>query len=323
MNKLAKTCFIAAVAAGAALPTMAKSAVAAPKSEKKACAAAKSDLDANSAKIVQRMKAMQLPEISFAPPQTISDAIEFFVAASRKHDSAKLPKEERGFSFVLSKDMGGNDDGTMECNADQAHKDEVDDLSEKWPTLPVINAKNISFYDALKLTCDSVGYKFTVRESILFVMSKESYAQMLKSEAEKSEAEKEEEKEPELDAKSAETVRRMKAILLPEMSFKPSQTISDAIQFFVAASKKYDSAEIPEDKRGVSFALRLDNKEGNLPAIPPGLSTNIKNIPLYDALQLVCQVSGYTFKVCDSIVIVVPVQMKESEEKAECKKCKH
>ncbi len=155
MMKLAKTCFIAAVAAGVTLPTMAKSTVAAPKSEKKACAAAKSDLDADAAEIVQRMKAIVLPEIAFAPPQTMVDAVEFLRTASKKYDSAEIPEDERGFSFVL-KGIVSEDGGTVE-----------------YPTLPVFNAKKISFYDALKVLCDSVGYTFEVCNSIIVVKPKE------------------------------------------------------------------------------------------------------------------------------------------------------
>ena len=151
MMKLAKTCFIAAVAAGVTLPTMAKSTVAAPKSEKKACAAAKSDLDADAAETVQRMKAIVLPEIAFAPPQTMVDAVEFLRTASKKYDSAEIPEDKRGFSFVL-KGIVSEDGGTVE-----------------YPKLVAFNAKRIPFYDALRLLCESVGYTFEVCNSIIVV----------------------------------------------------------------------------------------------------------------------------------------------------------
>jgi len=160
MMKLAKTCFIAAVAAGVTLPTMAKSTVAAPKSEKKACAAAKSDLDADAAETMRRMKAIVLPEIAFAPPQTMVDAVEFFRTASKKYDSAEIPEDERGFSFVL-KGIVSEDGGTVE-----------------YPTLLVFNAKKIPFYDALKLLCDAVGYTFEVCNSIIVVKPEEDVVKL-------------------------------------------------------------------------------------------------------------------------------------------------
>lgn len=160
MMKLAKTCFISAVAAGVTLPTMAKSTVAAPKSEKKACAAAKSDLDADAAETMRRMKAIVLPEIAFAPPQTMVDAVEFFRTASKKYDSAEIPEDERGFSFVL-KGIVSEDGATVE-----------------YPTLLVFNAKKIPFYDALKLLCDAVGYTFEVCNSMIVVKPEEDVVKL-------------------------------------------------------------------------------------------------------------------------------------------------
>ena len=141
MMKLAKTCFIAAVAAGATLSTMAE----------------ESKLDAKSAEIVQRMKAIRLPEMEFAPPKTIIDAVEFFRVASKKYDSTEIPEEKRGFNFVLRTD------------------------GAEWsaPTIPMIKASDISFYDALKFVCDSIDYTFDVLPcQVVRVMSKENYAQM-------------------------------------------------------------------------------------------------------------------------------------------------
>jgi len=164
MMKLAKACFIAAVAAGATLPTMAKPTAAAPKSEKKACAAAKSELDADAAKIVQRMKAIVLPEIAFAPPQTMVDAVGFFRDAAKKYDSAEIPEDKRGFNLAL---MGIVDEnaGTVE-----------------YPTLPVFNAKQIPFHDALKLLCEGVGYTFEVCNSVVVVKPMEAQKSEKKSE---------------------------------------------------------------------------------------------------------------------------------------------
>ena len=155
MMKLAKTCFIAALAASATLAAMAES------------AAAKSKVDPKSAEIVERMKAMRLPEVSFKPPATIIDAVEFFRVASKDFDSPKIPKEMRGFNFMLRVDGSG----------------EV-------PKIPMIKAKDISLYDALKIVCESVDYMFVVVGQIVIVESKEMHAQMEKEMAlaEKAEA---------------------------------------------------------------------------------------------------------------------------------------
>jgi hypothetical protein len=104
------------------------------------------------------------------------------------------------------------------------------------------------------------------------------------------------------DAKAAEIVQRMKAIRLPEMSFAPPKTIIDAVDFFCKASKKYDSAEIPEEKRGFNFALRM-NPEVSAPAMHMIKATDIS---FYDALRLTCECVDYTFYVCDTVVVVLP-----------------
>ena len=161
MMKLAKTCFIAAVAAGATLSTNAESTAAVPQPKLQAIAAEKSEDDAKAAKIVQRMKAMRIPIMAFEPPKTIVDAIEFFLWASSKYDSAEIPEEERGFNFVLRAD-------------EELRANEESGAS----TLPSIKAADIGFYDALKLICESVDYTFYVDGSIIFVMPRNEYARL-------------------------------------------------------------------------------------------------------------------------------------------------
>ena len=145
MKKLVKTCLIAAVAAGAILSAMAE----------------KPEKDAKSAEIVQRMKAMRLPKMEFAPPKTIIDAVDFFRDASKKYDSVEIPEEKRGFNFVLRMDP---DEGK--------------------PTIPIIKASDISFYDAIELVCECVDYTFYVCDSVVIVLPKKDYAQMKEVEKE-------------------------------------------------------------------------------------------------------------------------------------------
>ena len=51
--------------------------------------------------VEKRMKEMILPSISFRPPATISDAVEYFKQASRDFDRPDIPIDQRGFNFVL------------------------------------------------------------------------------------------------------------------------------------------------------------------------------------------------------------------------------
>ena len=102
-------------------------------------------LDAKSAEIMRRMKAMRLPKVSFEPPATLIDAVDFFRKASAEHDSPELPEKDRGFSFIMN----------------------LADPAAGLPALPKIAADDITFYDALKLVCGKIHYKFTVENGVV------------------------------------------------------------------------------------------------------------------------------------------------------------
>lgn len=97
--------------------------------------------------IVKRMKEMRLPSVSFKPPATIVDAVEFFHVASRECDRADIPIEKRGFNFALM-----SQDGNV-----------------VWPVMPAISASDIRFDEALKLVCESVCFKFKVRGNVVLI----------------------------------------------------------------------------------------------------------------------------------------------------------
>ena len=129
--------------------------------------------------IVQRMKEMRLPAISFKPPATIIDAVEYFRGASKDFDRPEIPLEQRGFNFVLKTPEA------VRMQASAAPSEDADDFSDTGsddaagngpigvPVIPMITASDISFYDALKLVCESVEYKFTVQGPIVMVMHKD------------------------------------------------------------------------------------------------------------------------------------------------------
>ena len=130
-------------------------------------------------KIIERMKGMRLPTISFKPPATIIDAVEFFRGASKDYDDPKIPLEQRGFNFVLktpealtSNAGAAADDGDDSFSA--TAEDEAASAGQAGvPVIPMITASDVSFYEALKLVCDSVGYKFKVQGKIVMVMQKD------------------------------------------------------------------------------------------------------------------------------------------------------
>ena len=134
--------------------------------------------------IERRMKEMRLPTISFKPPATIIDAVDFFRGASKDYDRPDIPIEKRGFNFVLKTPVGAIKQ--QAADADQADDFSSNDSAEEsstangLPPIPTIQASDITFHEALKLVCDSVEYKFIVRGSVVMVMPKDmSTAELL------------------------------------------------------------------------------------------------------------------------------------------------
>jgi len=134
--------------------------------------------------IEQRMKDMRLPTISFKPPATIMDAVEFFRQASKDYDRPDIPVDKRGFNFQLKLPMPLKaQQETTESDDFSANGDEEAEAkanSNGLSAIPTITASDISFYEALKLVCDSVDYKFIVRGPVIMVMHKDmSTAELL------------------------------------------------------------------------------------------------------------------------------------------------
>ena len=99
--------------------------------------------------VEKRMQEMILPSVSFRPPATIIDAIDFFKKASMDLDRSESSVDQRGFQFMLQLDKAtGGVAGNM-------------------PVIPAITATNISLWDALKLVCEACkpAYRFVVQEN--------------------------------------------------------------------------------------------------------------------------------------------------------------
>ena len=128
--------------------------------------------------ILRRMKEMRLPAISFKPPATIIDALDFFRQASKDFDRPDIPMEQRGFNIVyrppetLRAAAGGGEAEESE-GFGASDDEEGSPAQEGVPVIPMIAANDITFYDALKLVCETVEYKFKVQGPIVMVMHKD------------------------------------------------------------------------------------------------------------------------------------------------------
>ena len=136
--------------------------------------------------IEARMKAMRLPTISFKPPATIIDAVDFFRGASKDYDRPDIPIEKRGFNFVLKtpqgaiKQQAAASDNSSDDFSSTGNEENANQTANGLDPIPTITASDITFYEALKLVCDSVDYKFIVRGPVVMVMQKDmSTAELL------------------------------------------------------------------------------------------------------------------------------------------------
>ena len=101
----------------------------------------------------------------------------------------------------------------------------------------------------------------------------------------------------------AETVRRLKAITMPEVYFYAPATMKDFVEYMGRATKDFDSQDIPPENRGITFvcADSVAAKTGpekpkqDAPLIPcPGSGTMTT---AWDVLTNVCESVGCTFEV--------------------------
>ena len=115
--------------------------------------------------------------------------------------------------------------------------------------------------------------------------------------------------------------QQLRRIVIPDFKIEPPETLIDALDLFKQASRDYDDPKIPIEQRGVSFVLKLrDNGtgthsviEGEDPFAVPANSyapvvpkLSVRFITLYDAITLVCDVTGYKFDARCGFVMITP-----------------
>ena len=101
----------------------------------------------------------------------------------------------------------------------------------------------------------------------------------------------------------AETVRRLKAITMPEVYFYAPATMKDFVEYMSRATKDFDDPAVPLEKRGMKFVctesvaakVGPEKPKQDAPLIPcPGSGTMTT---AWDVLTNVCESVGCTFEV--------------------------
>ena len=101
----------------------------------------------------------------------------------------------------------------------------------------------------------------------------------------------------------AETVRRLKAITMPEVYFYAPATMKDFVEYMSRATKDFDSPDIPLESRGITFVCadsvaaktgpeKPKQETALIPCDGIGATTMV-----WDALTNVCNSVGCRFKV--------------------------
>jgi Bacterial type II and III secretion system protein len=116
------------------------------------------------------------------------------------------------------------------------------------------------------------------------------------------------------------TINKLKRIVIPEMTFFSPATLVDALDFIVKASRDCDLSEGSLYKRGVSYRLRLNAVSPEVeyaakadPFVtvtneaPPRIAAiSVRDISLYDALQLVCEATEMCWYLEHGGIVVEP-----------------
>ena len=122
--------------------------------------------------VQQKLKEIVIPEVTFRPPATIIDAVDFFKQASRDYDKPEIPIEQRGVNLVLK--LASNPSAAPAAEAAPAAADPFAPAAAASasgvPQISALSARFISLYDALKLVCDVTGMKFRIRGNIVMIV---------------------------------------------------------------------------------------------------------------------------------------------------------
>ena len=122
--------------------------------------------------IHQKLVDIVIPEVTFRPPATIIDAVDFFKQASRDYDKPEIPIEQRGVNLVLKLASGASSSvaPVPAANADPFAAPAAASSAGGVPQISALSARFINLYDALKLVCDVTGMKFRIRGNIVMIV---------------------------------------------------------------------------------------------------------------------------------------------------------
>jgi hypothetical protein len=121
--------------------------------------------------VLQKLRRIIIPELSFRPPATIIDALDFFKQASADYDDPAVPFERRGVSLVLKLPVSGSSQSMPGANEDPFAAAVTS--TNGIPVIPALSARFISLYDAIQLVSDVTGMKFRIVRGCVMIVPKD------------------------------------------------------------------------------------------------------------------------------------------------------
>lgn len=117
--------------------------------------------------LVAKMKGITIPEVTFRPPATIVDAIDFFHQASVDYEESAIPSEQRGVNFaVKNPHLLPN---RRRCENGLPIISAREPSADSRPTVSALSAKFCTLYEAVTNVCDAVEGRFGVRDNTVVI----------------------------------------------------------------------------------------------------------------------------------------------------------
>lgn len=121
-------------------------------------------------KTLSRMKSLMIPDLKIGAGKSLKDAADIL------RDAARHPKHGESIEIEFNLDdvaLGWEDNRHSGHSADVVKTDESDEGVKfcecVHKMVPIINETDISFYDALKLVCESVECSWDLRDGTIYV----------------------------------------------------------------------------------------------------------------------------------------------------------
>ena len=223
-----------------------------------------------SATVVAGMRQQKVKEFSGKTGENLSDVV------GRLHQIARsglpgLPEDRNGISIILK---------TLKGDA------------EKTLLTSDFSVKDVSLYEAVDAFCKSTGYQFKIDGGYLEIFP----AGVTIPDIDRTEPTEEELCGHELvkDEERA-LLYHLLELRLPSISFRPPATLKDAVEFFRLAS-----APIGEREKEIAIRVEAVTNAYSTQPIPELSATDI---PLYEAIKLVADCTGFRIEIRGAQVV--------------------